>query len=61
MRANLTNIDFRDAYIDLDENVGKEIKFYYSVVWSENPTCVIASRTSPPVTAPPPCAGETTY
>ena len=38
VRANLTNADMRESYIDIDENIGREIKFYYSVVWSENPT-----------------------
>lgn len=41
VRANLTNADLREAYIDLDEHVGREIKFYYSVAWSENRACVV--------------------
>ena len=30
----------RDSYIDLDDNVDREIRFYYSVVWNENPSYV---------------------
>ena len=47
VRANLTNADMRDSYIDIDEHIGREIKFYYSVVWSENPTYGDASVREP--------------
>lgn len=36
VRANLTNTDIRDAYFNIDEYIGREVKFYYAVSWSEN-------------------------
>ena len=51
----------RDSYIDLDDNVDREIRFYYSVVWNENPSYVLLpAQSAPPSRIPASFAGPLT-